>query len=174
MNDASGEQRNAMALAMSAGTPVRRTGYCSSKSLKPASLLTSCHIASPRSVTMCPGHMALTVMPSGPKSVAIWRVSPTTAALPASYTSDLGAWSSPCTDEMLTIRPTSDAGGSPCLRPAPSHGPGSKPSGGPDSTIAGTPYFAPRYCAPTSRSIPLRQASGSTSTALPSRPTPPP
>ena len=66
------------------------------------------------------------------------------------------------------MRPTSMAGGEPWRRPRPSQGPGSYPSGGPDSVMAGTAYLAPRKWAITSRSIPLRQDSTSTSRALPS------
>ena len=38
IKDASGEHRKAMAWATSADVPVRRTGYCSSKTRKPSSL----------------------------------------------------------------------------------------------------------------------------------------
>ena len=67
------------------------------------------------------------------------------------------------------MRPTSMGGGEPWRRPRPSHGPGSNPGReGPTPVIAGTPYLAPRKWAITSRSIPLRQDSTSTSRALPS------
>ena len=71
-----------MAFAMSTGRPQRRTGYCCSKKRSPEGF--SSHRACMRSVTMCPGQMALTRMPSGPNSIAIWRVIPITADFPAS------------------------------------------------------------------------------------------
>ena len=69
---------------MSSGTPVRLTGYCNSCSRNPASLATSDHSFSRPSVTIWPGATAFTVIPSGPKSIAIWRVRPMTAAFPDS------------------------------------------------------------------------------------------
>jgi len=93
--------------------------------------------------------MALTRMPSGPKSIAICRVIPITADFPASYTSRRGAISRPCTDDRLTIAPP------------------------PDRSITGTACFTPRKIAVIRIASPWFQCSSETSTALPCSAFPP-
>lgn len=81
MYDDSSMHRNTVALAISAGSPARRTGVMLAKCSMVSVNRPSATARSVIGVTTMPGGMVLTVMPRGPSSNAMLLVKPIRPAL---------------------------------------------------------------------------------------------
>ncbi len=83
MNAASSDARNATTPAMSSTVACRRNGISETMRSRSSALRRSAHKPLVRGVSTTPGQMLFTVMPSGPYSIASWRVSDAMAPLAA-------------------------------------------------------------------------------------------